>query len=63
MSNDNKKDANSEKPKTGEGSESTELDNEALDGVSGGMAGLQVAIPGTGPVGLPGLEIDKCISQ
>ncbi len=44
MSNEKQKDATPEKPKTGQGSESTELDNEALDGVSGGMAGLQTAI-------------------
>ena len=63
MSNDKQKDASPDKPKTGPGSESTELDNESLDGVSGGMAGIRPAIPTTGPVALPGDETDKCISQ
>jgi hypothetical protein len=63
MSNEKQKDDKAATPKKVEGAESTELDNESLDDVSGGMAGLRPAIPDLGPAGLPSLETDKCISQ
>jgi hypothetical protein len=63
MSNEKQKDDKAPKPKKAEGAESTELDNESLDGVSGGMAGLRPALPDFGSAGLPTVEKDGCISS
>jgi hypothetical protein len=61
MSNEKKKDGEVSKPKKSD--ESSELDDQKLDDVSGGMAGLQPAIPDLGSAGLSSLETAKCISQ
>lgn len=61
MSNEKKKDDKAPKVEGAEGSDAKELDNEALDGVSGGM--MHVVPGGGGPVALPGTELPTCISQ
>jgi hypothetical protein len=51
-------------PKPKEPREAKELGDEELDGVSGGLAGLGLAIPSvTGASSLPSRETSTCISQ
>jgi hypothetical protein len=63
MSNEEKKETTTEpKPKKVAEGQPSELDDESLEGVSGGMLG--VAIPNVGGVtGLPNEEMAICISQ
>jgi hypothetical protein len=63
MSNEKQKDDKVPQPKKVEGSDSTELDNESLDDVSGGMAGLSPALPDLGAAVLEDPTTPKCISQ
>jgi hypothetical protein len=62
MSNEKQKGGEA-KPKKADGTDSSELDEQNLDDVSGGMAGLSPAIPDLGSAGLSSLETAKCISQ
>jgi hypothetical protein len=61
MSSEKQKDDKASSPKKVEGAEPSELDNESLDDVSGGLA---PAIPNVGDVtGLPSREVATCLSQ